>query len=1057
MNTTCNTVARFTLGFILLISLCAAAPKSHAASHPAAGPTADPVYGKLRWREVGPAAGGGRVAAVAGIASDPFLYYLGSAGGGVWKSDDGAASWKPVFDKQDVQAIGAVAIDPTNENVVWVGTGEGNPRNDVMYGDGIYKTTDSGKTWQRAGLGNVRYISRIAIDPKNPQNVVVAAFGDFFADSPNGGIWRTGDGGKTWQHTLYLGPQTGGSDLAMDPKNPNVVFAGMWQFRRVPWNFSSGGPQDGLFRSTDGGKTWSKLQGNGLPPGLEGRIGLAIAPSNTKRVYALIQSRSGILWRSDDGGNSWRLVSSDTLVDQRPFYFSHIAVDSSNPNHVWAVSEMLSQSKDGGKTFSKVAEDSVHVDYHAIWIAPDNAKRIIVGEDGGYALTTNGGDTWSFSRNLAIGQVYHVGYDDRNPYHVCAPLQDNNAYCGPSNGLDQNGILNSMWDRVVGGDGMWAVPDPSDWQRVWTDLQTGRISIWDERTKSNRFVAPFDQSGAADFAIDKQPYRFNWDSPIAIAPWDPHTVWIGGNVIFQTQDDGIHWTPISPDITRNIKAHQQPAGGPISFDVSSAEYSDTILDIEGSTLGKGEIWAGTDDGFVQVTQDGGLHWRNVTPPGAPRFARVETVAPSPFADGTAYAIFDDHRSGNYQPYIYATTNFGGSWRKIVAGLPSNVYVRTVRPDTRNPQMLYAGTEHGIWVSFDDGAAWQSLQLNLPRTSVRDIHLQPSFNDILIATHGRALWILDDATPVQALGRARMQGAELFPIRTAYEYRYHTNLEELYTAYAASNPPNGAIINFYQAAPQQKTPSIEVIDSSGRVVRSLAGTHKVHNKDVPNVSNDRSLNRAIWDFHENGPALWTGAPNEDARGPKVGALLPPGTYTVRLRLSSRSFTQPVQVKPDPRFAWTQDDYEAIYQFQHQHFAEYSKIDMALNALDAVQKGLNSALTALKKLGPNSATAYDQVQSVGRVRDQIFSRFTANFHNDEDSIMRPGSLREDFDGLVFVSSAPPTPAFLQYAATVDARYRSAIAAYDNFAKSVVGLNTALRSARIAPVPVPQTIYP
>jgi photosystem II stability/assembly factor-like uncharacterized protein len=1048
--------AHCALGVFFIFSFLNAAPKPKSTTNPM--PTPNPVFGRLHWREVGPAAAGGRVAAVAGTASDPFLYYLGAAGGGVWKSSDGGASWDPVFDKQDTMAIGAVAIDPTNKNVVWAGTGEGNPRNDVMYGDGLYKSTDGGKTWLKVGLQQTRYISRIAINPHNPNIVVVSAFGDFFADSRYGGIYRTDDGGKSWKQTLYVGAQTGGSDLAMDPKNPNIIFAGLWQFRRVPWTFTSGGSDDGIYRSTDGGKTWTKLTGHGLPEGMMGRIGLAIAPSNPRRVYALIESRSGILWRSDDGGDTWRLMSSDTLIDQRPFYFSHIAVDPSDPNHVWAISELLSQSRNGGRTFAKVAEESVHVDYHAIWIAPNDAKRIIVGEDGGYALSVNGGDTWSFSRNLAIGEVYHVGYDDRNPYHVCAPLQDNNAYCGPSNSLDENGILNSVWDRVIGGDGMWAVPDPSDWQRVWTDLQTGNIGIWDERTKSTRVVNAYFETGAADFSIDKQPYRFNWDSPIAIAPWDPHTVWLGANVVFQTQDDGAHWTPISPDLTRNIKSHQQPAGGPIALDVSSAEYSDNILDIEGSTLTKGEIWVGTDDGYVQVTRDGGTHWSNVTPANVPEFARVESVAPSPINDGTAYAIFDDHREGNYQPYLFVTTDFGKTWTKIVNGLPSNDYVRTVRPDVHSAQIVYAGTEHGMWISYDGGTSWQSLQLNLPQTSVRDIRIQPTWNDLLIATHGRALYILDDITAVQGLRGAQSAGDELFPIRTAYEYRYHSNLEELYTAYAAANPPSGAIINFYQAKPQKTAPKIEVLDASGKVIRSISGTHKVNGHDMPYVSNDASLNRALWDFHEDGPVQWMGAPNEDARGPKTGALTPPGTYTIRINLDGKDYSQPVVVKPDPRFSYTQSDYQAMYEFSHYHFEEYSKVDQALNALDAVRKGLDAARATLHKRA-GVTTALNSLETVAAARDALFNRFTANFHNDEDSIMRPGALREDLEGFLgfFGAGSPPTPALQAFSNKVDAEYQNVMASYNDFAKLVTSLNGSLKTAGVQEIPVPSAIAP
>ena len=1054
--------ASVVLAALFLTSLCGAAPRepeprpsARPSPHPSATPTPDPNFGRLHWREVGPAGAGGRVAAVAGSASDPFLYFLGTAGGGVWKSNDGGTSWDPVFSKEAVSSIGAVEIDPTNNKVVWAGTGEANPRNDVSYGNGIYKSTDGGDTWHDVGLKNARNISRIAVNPKNPKIVVVAAFGDFFADNPNGGVWRTEDGGRSWQHTLYLGPQTGASDLAMDPKNPNILFAGMWQVRRLPWNLASGGSADGLYRSTDGGKTWYKLSGHGLPGGLMGRIGLAIAPSNTRRVYALIQSKSGILWRSDDGGDTWRLMTSDTLVDQRPFYFSHMAVDPSNPNRVYAVSEALSESKNGGKTFKSIA-DEVHVDYHAIWIAPTNPKRILVGEDGGYALSANGGDSWSFSANLVIGQVYHTAFDYSNPYHVCAPLQDNNGFCGPSNGLSPDGILNSMWKRVVGGDGMWAVPDPADAHRVWADSQGGSISIFDDRTNLTRYIAPWYGPSVTGFALYAQQYRFNWDSPIAFAPWDPHTAWLGGNVIFQTTDDGAHWTVISPDLTRNLKAHQRPSGGPISLDVSSAEFSDDILDIEGSPLSTGEIWVGTDDGLVQLTRDGGLHWTNVTPRGAPQLARVETVAPSPIRGGVAYAIFDDHRSGNYKPYIYATSDYGATWRKITNGLPQDQYARTVRPDMRNPALLYAGTENGIWISYDEGARWQSLRLNLPTVSVRDIRIQPTFDDLVIATHGRGIWIFDDLHPLQGLSAARASSAELFAVRPAYEYHEHSDIEDLYTWYSAANPPYGAIVNFYQAHPSKRGPVVQILDAAGHVVRTIGGTHKVKGKEVPFVTNDRSLNRVVWDCRENGPVRWMGAAKDEYRGPKAGALMPPGTYTVRVVLGGRALTQSVDVRPDPRLSFTQADYQTIYDFVHHHFQEYSNVDIALNALDAVKKSLNATTPMLHKAGSRGAAVLAQSAAVSRARDRLFNILTADFRNDEDSIMRPGALREDLEDFQNIS-APPLPSLIAYANSVDQRYSDAMRTYNEFAAMVSTLNAQLTAAGAKPLPVPPKVTP
>ncbi|MHB8147723.1 MAG: VPS10 domain-containing protein, partial [Vulcanimicrobiaceae bacterium] len=596
----------------------APAAKPSAAASPSAKPsptpTPGPPFSNMEWRAIGPAAAGGRVAAVAGSATDPKLYYVGSAGGGVWKSDNSGQTWSAVFAKQKVAAIGAVAIDPTDNHTVWVGTGEDNPRNDVSYGDGVYKSTDGGKTWTDMGLKQTKYISRILVDPRDHNHVIVGAQGDVFAGNTHRGVYVTNDGGKTWKQTLYVGPMSGVSDMAMDAQNPNVVFAGIWQFRRQPWTFTSGGPDDGLYKSTDGGETWTKLTGHGLPTGYTGRIGLAVAPSNGNRVYALIESSQGILWRSDNGGGTWTMESKNTLIDQRPFYFTHIAVDPKNPDKVYAVSEALSMSTDGGKKFKAIA-DQVHVDYHAIWIAPNDPSRVIVGEDGGYALTLDGGDNWFFSANLPIGEVYRVGLSNENPYWVCAGLQDNNAWCAPNNTQDPSGIQNKAWITSAGGDGEWTVPDPIDPNYLWGDSENGALSVENKVTKDGWFVQPYLQDVKEQFNNRAARYRFNWESPIGFAPWDGHIAWFGGNVVFQTTDRGLHWTVISPDLTRNIKAHQKPSGGPVTNDVSGAEESDTILDIEGSTLHKGEIWVGTDDGLVQLTLDGGKHWSNVTPPG----------------------------------------------------------------------------------------------------------------------------------------------------------------------------------------------------------------------------------------------------------------------------------------------------------------------------------------------------------------------------------------------------------------------------------------------------------
>lgn len=1014
------------------------------------------AFANLSWRSIGPTVSGGRVAAVAGTPQDDQLYYLGTAGGGVWKSVNGGATWEPVFEKQSVAAVGAVAIDPTDERVVWTGTGEANPRNDVSYGDGLYKSTDGAKTWRRVGLAGVWSISRIAIDPRNPRHVVVAAFGDPFNDSVNRGVYVTFDGGGTWNKSLYLSPSSGASDVAIDPQNPSVVYAGMWHFRRVPWTFTSGGPDGGLFKSSDGGRTWKKLTGNGLPSGLTGRIGLAIAPSRPNRVFALIEAKGGILWRSDDAGAHWTMTSDNTLVDQRPFYFTHIDVDPHDSNHVYAVSEMLAESKDGGRKFTEIAK-GVHVDYHGIWIDPTNSKRIIVGEDGGYALTADL-EHWSFSRNLTIGQIYHVGLSNENPYFVCAAFQDNGGFCGPENSLDNEGILDRHWIDVVGGDGVWTVPDPVDPRYVWADLEDGALTIFDRTTEVTRFVRPYDAfpgSFLGPFDLSAVPYRFNWDSPIAFAPWDGHIGWFGGNVVFQSTDRGENWTIISPDLTRNVKSHQTPSGGPLAKDVSGAEYSDTILDIEGSSIDRGEIWVGTDDGYAQTTRDGGARWKNVTPPGTPEYARIETTAPSPIVAGTAYVVADNHRMGDYAPYVYVTHDYGASWTKIVNGLPSNQYVRTIRPDVRNPDLLYAGTEAGLWISFDGGAHWQDFRINLPTVSVRDIRIQPAFDDLVLGTHGRDVWILDDLGSIQQLGNAERAGVMLFPPRTAYEYHYHSNDLGNYTRFAGDNPPKGAIIDFYESAPAKNAPTLQILDAGGRVIRTVSGTHKVKGKDEPYLPNKTGINRYVWDFTEDPPAKWYGAAREEYQGPKTGPAVVPGTYTVHLTLGGTTLAQTVVVKDDPRDAWTAAQYQAGYAYAQKYNAVYAKIDQALNNLDNIKKSLTSAAAAAKS---NAALAQTIADAQTRFQP-VFAAFTADYKNDEDSIQRPGSLRESIPRTTGFGGPqlPPTAAQLDYAKRFDAAYAAAMTGYNDYVSSLAPLQAALKRAGIKPLEGASSLTP
>lgn len=1019
-------------------------------------PTPGPAFANLSWREIGPALTGGRVAAVAGSATDPKLYYLGAAGGGVWKSANGAQTWDPVFEKQGTASIGAVTIDPTDNNTVWVGTGEANPRNDVSYGDGVYKSADGGDTWKNVGLRATRYISRILVDPRNHNHVIVGALGDVFADNSERGVYVTDDGGRTWKQTLSVGPESGASDLAMDAQNPSVVYAGVWKFQRRPWTFVSGGAEDGLYRSSDGGATWTKLEGHGLPTGPVGRIGLGVAPSDGNRVYAVIESKQGVLWRSQDGGADWTMVSNDSLVDARPFYFSHVEVDPKNPDRVYAMSFETMLSTDAGKTFKPMARD-VHSDFHAIWIAPNDPKRIMLGEDGGYALTLDGGANWFFSANLAIGQIYRVGLGSDNPYTVCVGLQDNNGWCGPSNSLDPSGIQNKSWINTVGGDGTWGVPEPDDPNWIWSDAQDGSVTVYNRVTQDQWSAQPYLPTNHESWQLSASKYRFNWESPIAFDPWRAANGrvigWYGGNVVFQTTDRGRSWTPISPDLTRNIKSHQDTAGGPITNDVSGAEYTDTILDIEASRIRNGEIWVGTDDGLVQLTRDGGKHWSNVTPAGGPEYGRYATVAPSPLQDGTAYAINDGHEMGDSAPYVFVTHDFGKSWAKIVGGLPTDEWARAVRPDIRDRNLVYLGTEEGIWISFDGGANWQSFKNGLPTVSVHDIRMQPQYDDLVIATHGRSAYIMDDVRPLQELQQAIARTTWLFTPRTGYEWTLHSNDEGTFTNYAADNPPYGVAITFYQRDPQKGSPSLDILDAHGRVIRTISGTHKVGGKDVPYITNKAGLNRYTWDFTVNGPAKWN-AGNEFSKGPDSGPGVVPGDYAVRMTLSGHAYVQRFKVAPDPRSQFTQAEYERSFNEAMRQMGYLSQIDTMLNNLDDLKKAMDTASSAAKKASDAAVTA--KLDAAATARQTLYDSLAVNIRGEgtEDE----GKLHEDVFSAYFASQGLITPAVESLIARVDASYRDGVGRYNAFVTTVLpGVNAALQQASMKALPAVKTVSP
>ncbi|MGZ3541612.1 MAG: WD40/YVTN/BNR-like repeat-containing protein [Vulcanimicrobiaceae bacterium] len=1007
---------------------------------------------QLKWRNVGPQVSGGRLGAVAGTDANPALYYAGAAGGGVWKSTNAGQSWEPVFDKQDVSAIGALAIDPQDQNVVWAGTGEGNPRNDVSQGDGVYKTVDGAKTWQRVLPLRDCLITKIIVDPRNSNTVLVAVLGDAFADNPDRGVYRTTDGGKTWNKTLYLGPASGASDLASSAKTPDVVYAGMWQFRRTAWSLQSGGPRDGVYKSVDGGVTWTKLTGNGLPAGEEGRIGLAVAPSNPNRVYALIQSKQGLLWRSDDGGATWQMINGSTLINERPFYYSHVFVDPTDQNHLWSVSVHLTVSNDGGKTFHNTGR-GIHGDHHAMWNA-SNGKRIAEGNDGGAAFSHDGGATWQWDNVIPIAQLYHIAFDRRLPYDLCAPLQDNGVWCGPSDGLSSRGISSSQWRDMSGGDGTWAIPDAADPSYIWSASGggnfAGEMDVVDTRNGESRTVSPYirDQN-----VVDPKnlKYRFNWETPFAFDPFDPHRVYAGGNVLFTTTNRGYHWRVVSPDLTRNYRAHEVVTGG-ITLDGTGAETSETILYIEPSQAARGELWVGTDDGLVQLTRDGGKTWRNVTPamlraaPEAKRFGRFAGISSSPRDPGTAFAVYDLHMTGDRTPYLFVTHDYGAHWSDVASAFPRDEEVRSVRVDPRNSNLVYAGLENSFWASFDGGAHWRALNLNLPATSIRDIRVQPDSNDLLVATHGRAAWVLDDITPLQQLDRALAAGRYLFPVRTAYEWNEHSYWN---THVDGANPPSGAIVTFYLDKPAAHAPAAEVVDAGGRVVRHFT-THEESGRTVPDITNQTGLNRFTWDLAEDKPADWNFT-SEWNKGYDGGAPVLPGTYTVRVHVGGHTLTQAIVVKQDPRSHYTIAQLRAHRDALRDLYGDFNRVDRALDQLSTI--AYEAPLRDKSLTGAGNAALAGHVTEVAAHARALLLTLTEDPINDQDNDFLTDTLRERLQSTIdslSSSYAPPTQAQIQEIHDIDALTADRMRAFKRFAcEEVEPLNVQLRAANLSTI--------
>ncbi len=915
---------------VAVLAALLALPATGAAQRTPTTPTADTgAFNQLKFRYVGPE--GNRVSSVAGVPGDPKVYYAGAASGGIFKSSDGGIHWQPIFDDQPVASVGALAVAPSDPNVVWAGTGEPFIRSHISLGWGVYKSTDAGKSWTRMGLDNTGRIGRIVIDPRNPDVVVVAALGHAYGPQPERGIYRTTDGGKTWERTLFVNDSTGAIDVVMDPGNPRILFAATWQIEIHTWGRESGGAGSGIWKSTDGGVTWKRLTGHGLPEAPVGKIGLAIARSNTNRVYALIETGDGVpvrgkdagtgeLWRSEDGGDTWQMVSHDRQLAGRTQYYTRMAVAPDNENEAYFLSAFYSKTLDGGKTTIDPPNAEIPGgDHHDIWIDPTDASRQAVGHDGGISISINRGKTWN-QIQLPVAQMYHVTVDNRIPYFVYGNRQDGPSAMGPSNsrfGPGEGTIPRGMFQTVGGGESGWATPDPEDPTTVWSSASGwgaagGVVTRYDARTNMIQNVEVWPDGPMGSAAADLK-YRWVWNFPLTISPNDHNKVYVGSQYVHVTTDGGRSWKVISPDLTRNDKSRQQSSGG-LTPDNIGVEYAGVVFAIAESRLKPGLIWVGTNDGLVQLTRDGGATWTNLTAnlPGLPAWGTIANIEPSRFDTATAYLTVDGHQVNNRDPWIYKTSDYGKSWRLLTAGIPRTPlsYTHIVREDPVRRGLLYAGTEGGLYVSFDDGEKWQPLQTNLPHAPVYWIVVQEHFSDLVVATYGRGIWILDDITPLRELAPpVTTKDAHLFAPRAAYRLRgVEGTFAVAYDPSAGQNPPSGASINYWLKSEAKDSVSLSVLDGTGKVVRSFKGPAKA------------GINRVWWDFRFDlskeakmrtpplyAPDISVGPDGRNAPdGVRLGVLAPPATYTVKLVAAGQEATQKLELRKDPKSGGTLED-------------------------------------------------------------------------------------------------------------------------------------------------------
>ncbi|MBU6470064.1 MAG: glycosyl hydrolase [Gammaproteobacteria bacterium] len=944
--------SKFSHGLMsLLVAACAAMTLVLPAIAGANTLTPEQLTGALHWRSIGPYVGG-RVIAVTGVVQQPNLYYMGATGGGVWKSENYGAAWENISDKYfDSDNIGAIAVAPSNPKVIYVGTGESDIRNTLLTGDGLYKSADAGKTWSKSGLADTHVISRIVVDPNNADIVYVAALGHVWAPNSERGVYKSTDGGKTWKKILYVNDQTGAIDLVMDAAKPQILYAAMWEAYRRPWTLSSGGPGSGIYKSTDGGGSWTNITHNqGLPTGIFGRVGLAIAPSNPDVIYAIIQAQyqgeAGGLFRSDDAGIHWALVNNSMSLTQRAFYYSTVFVDPKDPKTVYAPQvSALWVSHDGGKTFSKL--HTPHGDNHALWINPDNPQIMIEGNDGGATVTQDGGKTWSREHNQPTGQFYHVNLDNQFPFHIYGAQQDEGSTEGPS-AVPDGGIPTTAWQDVRGGESSWVVPQPD---APWITYASGYYALMfrdDRRAGVVQSItpAPIYYDGAA---AKKLQYRFGWiHHPILFAPGNPQELLIGAQYVLRSLDHGVTWTVISPDLTRDDKSTEGRPGGPISADVSGAEVFPTITAMAVSPINDSIIWTGSGDGLVYLTTDNGGHWTPARPPSLPAWSTVTCIEASHADPGTAYLTASRYQWDDFRPYVYKTTDYGKHWTALTSGLPDDQYLESVRQDPNDPGLLFLGTSKTVFVSFDGGAHWAPLTLNLPAVRVSDIALQPDQHAVVLATHGRAFWVLDNLQFLEQLGKAQVASDQAYLFAPQQTWLVKRSLGEFTRPDEGENRVPGATVFFNLPADYDgHTPvKLSFTAADGTLIRSFSLPLADKDSKKPQALH-AGMNRFQWNlrypdatevtgFH---PPFVDDGYDDQLTGPDVL----PGTYFVVLDYHGTVSKQPFEVRLDPRLKTTPEQLQARFHLLMQIHGTLDSLNSTLNQAIAVRSALQKAVT------------------------------------------------------------------------------------------------------------------